>query len=47
MVVLCSWSTVALTIVIGTVTYWAKADMGPYAWAEKEARKQLKEEGLI
>jgi hypothetical protein len=43
----CSWTTFALTVVIGTVTYWAKADDNPYVWGDNEARKQLEAEGVI
>ena len=44
---LCSWGTVAIATAVMTVTFWAKADVGPYEWAEKQARRELQAEGLI
>jgi hypothetical protein len=43
----CSWGTFFFTAVLGTVVVFAKADSGVYEWAEKEAIKELKEEGVI
>lgn len=43
----CSWTTCFLTVVIGAVGVYAKADMNPHVWGEQEALKQLKEEGVI
>ena len=43
----CSWGTMILTAFVGTVLVYAKADMNVHVWAEKEAMKQLKAEGVI
>ena len=44
---MCSWGTCIFTLIAGTVIVYAKADTGVHEWADKEARKQLKEEGII
>lgn len=43
----CSWGAFAITVFVGTITTLAKADTDVYTWAEKEAKKQLSEEGVI
>lgn len=44
---LCSYGTMILTGFVGTVLVYAKADMNVNVWAEKEAMKQLKADGVI